>query len=126
VPGRQKHDRIDAETIARLYASGVLKSGTLIVPALEDLKAIFRAAARLEVDRTALKNRVKKTLDRAGIRPAGLNMNAEWARAFLYYVTDCPGTVGDNVIKLVNVNNRAIQKEFTSKHWFNVRSWYRY
>jgi len=99
VPGRQKYDRVDAETIARLHASGVLKSGTLVVPALEDLKAIFRVAARLEVDRTALKNRVKKTLDRAGIRPAGLNLNAEWARAFLYYLTDFPGTLGDALAK---------------------------
>jgi transposase len=95
IPGRQKYDRVDALTIARLYAAGVLKSSTLVVPALEDLKAVFRAAARLERDRTALKNRVKKTLDRAGIRPTGLNLNNEWARAFLYFLTDCQGTVGD-------------------------------
>ncbi len=95
VPGRQKYDRVDAETIARLHASGMLKSGTLVVPALEDLKAVFRAATRLEVDRTALKNRIKKTLDRAGIRPARLDLNAEWTRAFLYYLTDFQGTLGD-------------------------------
>jgi len=95
IPGRQKYDRVDALTIARLYATGVLKSGTLVVPALEDLKAVFRAAACLERDRTALKNRIKKTLDRAGIRPTGLNLNTEWARAFLYFLTDFPGTVGD-------------------------------
>jgi transposase len=99
VPGRQKYDRVDALTIARLYAAGLLKSRTLVVPALEDLKAVFRAAARLERDRTALKNRVKKTLDRAGVRPTGLNLNTEWARAFLYHLTDFSGTVGDAIAK---------------------------
>ncbi len=99
VPGRQQFDRADAETIARLLAAGVLKSSTLVVPALEDLKAVFRAAARLEVDRTALKNRAKKTLDRAGVRPAALNLDTGWARAFLYYLTDFPGTVGDALVK---------------------------
>ncbi len=99
IPGRQKYDRVDALTIARLYTAGVLKSNTLVVPALEDLKAIFRAAARLETDRTALKNRIKKTLDRAGVRPAGLNLNTEWVRAFLYFLTDYQGTVGDALAK---------------------------
>jgi transposase len=99
VPGRQKYDRVDALTIARLYAAGLLKSRTLVVPALEDLKAVFRAAARLERDRTALKNRVKKTLDRAGIRPAGLNLNSEWAREFLYFLTDFQGPLGDALAK---------------------------
>ena len=97
VIGRQKYDRVDALTIAQLCAAGILKSGTLVIPALEDLKAVFRAAARLERDRTALKNRIKKTLDRAGVRPTGLNLNAEWARAFLYFLTEFPGTLGDAV-----------------------------
>ncbi len=99
IPGRQKYDRVDSLTIARLYVAGVLKSGTLVVPALEDLKAIFRAAARLERDRTALKNRIKKTLDRAGVRPVGLNLNTEWVRTFLYFLTDFPGTVGEALAK---------------------------
>ncbi|HMF34018.1 MAG TPA: IS110 family transposase [Candidatus Lokiarchaeia archaeon] len=99
VIGRQKYDRVDALTIAKLYAAGILKSGSLVVPALEDLKAVFRAAARLERDRTALKNRIKKTLDRAGARPAGLDLNTEWARAFLYFLTDFPGTLGDAVAR---------------------------
>lgn len=113
VPGRQQFDRADAETLARLLAAGVLKSNTVVVPALEDLKAIFRLAARLEVDRTALKNRAKKTLDRAGVRPAGLNLNSEWARAVLYFLTDFPGTVGDALAKCLEEEGALAQHRTT-------------
>ncbi len=81
IPGRQKFDKADASALARYIAAGVLKSGAPVVPALEDLKTIFRAAARIERDRTALKNWVKKNLDRAGVRPASLDLNTDWARA---------------------------------------------
>jgi len=84
LPGRQKFDKIDAENLARYLAMGLLKNGKPIIQVLEDLKAIFRMASKLERDRTALKNRIKKTLDRAGIRPRKLDLNNEWVCELLY------------------------------------------
>ena len=83
LPGRQKNDRIDAELLARYLAKGLLRSGKPVIEVLEDLKAIFRMALRLERDRTALKNRIKKTLDRAGIRPKYFDLNNQWSITFL-------------------------------------------
>jgi len=77
LPGRQKFDKIDAENLVRYLAMGLLKNGKPIIQVFEDLKAIFRMASKLERDRTALKNRIKKTLDRAGIRPRKLDLNNE-------------------------------------------------
>jgi len=85
IPGRQKFDRIDAENLARYLSMGLFRNGKPIIEVLEDLKAIFRSASRIEKDRTALKNHIKKTLDRVGIRPRGLNMNREWVREFLHH-----------------------------------------
>lgn len=93
IPGRAKCDRLDAATLAKHYAAGLLRSGKGIIPVLEDLKALFRMGYRLEQDRTALKNRIKKTLDRAGFRPAHLDLNYEWVNAFLYEYTRFTGTL---------------------------------
>ena len=49
--------------------------------------------ARLEMERTALKNRIKKTLDRAGVCPRFLNLNTEWVAAVLFEFTQFTGTV---------------------------------
>lgn len=78
LPGRQKNDKIDATNLAKYLAMGLLQDGKPIVQCLEELKAIFRMAARIEKERTQLKNRLKKTLDRAGIRPRRLNFNDDW------------------------------------------------
>nr|MDO8117611.1 IS110 family transposase [Candidatus Sigynarchaeota archaeon] len=94
IPGRQKNDPVDARDIARYLAAGLLKAGKSIITALEDMRAIFRTAARIEVDRTALKNRIKKAMDRGGLRPVGFDLNTNWARDFLYHLTDHEGTVG--------------------------------
>lgn len=93
IPGRQKTDKLDAISLARFYAAGLLKGGKPIIPVLEDLKAVFRMNARLEMERTALKNRIKKTLDRAGVRPRFLNLNTEWVAAVLFEFTQFTGTV---------------------------------
>nr|MDO8110029.1 transposase [Candidatus Sigynarchaeota archaeon] len=94
IPGRQKNDPVDATDIARYLAAGLIKAGKSINTALEDMRAIFRTAARIEVDRTALKNRIKKSMDRGGLRPKELDLNTNWARDMLYYLTDHEGTVG--------------------------------
>jgi len=94
LPGRQKHDRIDAENLAKYLAKGLLKKGKPVIEVLEDLKAIFRMAAHLERDRTALKNRIKKTLDRAGIRPRYLDLNIQWVLHFLYHFIDQEAPLG--------------------------------
>ncbi len=91
LPGKQKNDRVDAEHLARYLHAGLLRGQSRISTPLEDLKAVFRLAAQIEVSRTALKNRVKKTLDRAGIRPRYLNLDTDWARDLLFRLTDHPG-----------------------------------
>lgn len=93
IPGKQKCDRLDARDLARYYAAGLLKGGKLIVVAFEDLKALFRAESHLEKDRTMLKNRIKKTLDRAGFRVPSLELNHDWVNAVLFALTHHEGTV---------------------------------
>lgn len=94
IPGRQKFDKMDAENLAKYLAMDLLKNGKPIIEVLEDLKAIFRLAASLERERTVLKNRIKKTLDRAGIRPRGLNMNHDWVREFLHHFIEQNKSLG--------------------------------
>ena len=94
LPGRQKYDKIDAIFLAKYLSKGLLKNGKVIVEILEDLKALFRLAARLERDRTMLKNRIKKTIDRAGIRPRRFNLNNEWVIQFLHQFIAHDGTLG--------------------------------
>ena len=94
LPGRQKNDKIDSESLAKYLAHGMLKEGKPVINVLEDLKAVFRVITRLEKDRTALKNRIIKTLDRAGIRPKSLDLNSNWTSQFLYHFTQFQGTLG--------------------------------
>jgi len=91
----KKNDKIDAENLARYLAMGLLKGGKPVIEVIEDLKAIFRMALRIEKDRTALKNRIKKTLDRAGIRPKGIDLNLEWVREFLHYFLERAANLGE-------------------------------
>lgn len=93
LPGHQKHDRIDAERLAMYYAAGLLNTGKQIIPVMEDLKALFRMLERLEKDRTALKNRIKKSLDRAGFRPKELDLDTDWTNAFMFELCRYSGTV---------------------------------
>ena len=102
LPGRQKHDRLDAEMLAKYLAKGLLKNGKVIIEVLEDLKALFRMAFRLEKDRTALKNRIKKTLDRAGIRPRFFNLNHQWTREFLQRFIDQSETLGSFMTRILD------------------------
>jgi transposase len=97
IPGHHKHDRHDATQIARYLAAGLLKPSKGINVVLEDMRAVFRMAARLERDRTALKNRVKKTLDRAGIRPDKMNLNVQWVGELLYTLIKHDGTLGEAI-----------------------------
>ena len=94
LPGRQKNDKIDSKDLAIYLAKGMLKKGKPVIEALEDLKAVFRRMARLERERTALKNRIKKTLDRAGIRPRKINFNHDWVCQFFYHFVQFQGTLG--------------------------------
>ena len=100
IPNRQKNDKIDAENLAKYLAMGLLKSGKPVIEIIEDLKAIFRMALRIEKDRTALKNRIKKTLDRAGIRPKGLDLNLEWVHEFLHYFIGREMTLGKCITQI--------------------------
>jgi transposase len=94
LPGRPKNDKIDSESLAKYLAKGMLRNGKPIIEVLEDLKAIFRMILHIEKDRTALKNRIIKTLDRAGIRPKRLDLNKNWMCRFFYYFTQFHGTLG--------------------------------
>jgi len=94
LPGRPKDDKIDSESLAKYLAKGMLRDGKPIIEVQEDLKAIFRMILRIEKDRTALKNRIIKTFDRAGIRPKSLDLNKNWVCRLLYYLTQFQGTLG--------------------------------
>jgi transposase len=86
IPGRNKNDKVDSINLAKYLASGLLKKGKPIVDVLEDLKAIFRMGKRLKKDMTALKNRIKKNLDRAGLRMKSLDLSTIWTIKLLYYL----------------------------------------
>jgi len=94
IPGRQKFDAADAKALARYAAAGLLKSGHEVNVPMEDMRALFRSAMQVETERTRLKNRIKKTLDRGGFRPVGLDFNANWSRDFVYQLTNHDGTIG--------------------------------
>ncbi len=95
IPGRQKFDAADAKSLARYAAAGLLKSGHEINVPMEDMRALFRSAMQVEKERTRLKNRIKKTLDRGGFRPVGLDFNYNWSRDFVYQLTNHEGTIGE-------------------------------
>jgi len=105
IPGRQKTDSLDAKDLARYLAAGLLKGGRPIIPVLEDLKGLFRMIARLEKDRTALKNRIIKTLDRVGFRPRTLNLNVQWINTFLYEYSRFIGTLEACITQLLQSNS---------------------
>jgi len=121
IPNRQKNDKIDAENLAKYLAMGLLKGGKAIIEVIEDLKAIFRMALRIEKDRTALKNRVKKTLDRAGIRPKGMDLNLEWVREFLHFFLEKSEPLGAAIAR-IKVNQEVLKphrnKLFKNLHKF--------
>ena len=94
IPGRQKNDKLDAEHLAIYLSKGLLKEGKPIIQIIEDLKMVFRMAHRLEIQCTSLKNRIKKTLDRAGIRPKHLILDTIWVRQFLYHFIEYDGNLG--------------------------------
>ncbi len=124
IPGRQKFDRIDAENMAKYLSMGLFRSGKPIIEILEDLKAIFRSAARIEKDRTALKNRVKKTLDRVGIRPRGLNLNYEWVREFLHHYIGQDLSLGECLNEIVADKN--LLKGYRNKILKNLKKFVPY
>ncbi len=97
IPGRQKNDKVDALHLAKYLSKDLLPNGQPIIEVLEDLKEIFRTAARIERDRTALKNRIKKTLDRAGIRPKRLDLNLQWTLELLMYFIDHDQSLGTSI-----------------------------
>ena len=109
LPGRPKDDKIDAIALAKYLSKGLLKNGSLIVQVLEDLKAIFRMAARLEQERTALKNRIIKTLDRAGIRPRKLNLNNDWVVILIQGFIESDKSLGDYLKNALNNDEHSLQ-----------------
>ena len=95
LPGHTKSDKIDAKNLARYLAKGLLVSGKMPIGVMEDLKAIFRMGVKIEQQRTTVKNRIKKVLDRAGIRPVEFNLNSEWTRAMVLQLVQNSQTLGD-------------------------------
>ena len=126
LPGHQKNDRVDAERLAKYYAYGLLKNGKPLVRVLEDLKALFRTSARLEKDRTAMKNRIKKTLDRAGICPKELDLNQEWVTQALHELVHFTGTIEEFFQQVMLPESplykhfRMIQNIFPNSNLFTV------
>jgi transposase len=95
LPGHAKNDKIDAKNLARYFAKGLLVSGKIPLEVMEDLKAIFRMGLKIEHQRTTIKNRIKKVLDRAGIRPVDFNLNLDWTRALLVQLVQKETSIGD-------------------------------
>lgn len=91
LPGRQKNDKIDAEHLAVYLSKGLLNNRKPIIQMIEDLKMIFQMAHQIEINCTALKNRIKKMLDRTGIRPKHFILDTLWARQFLYHFVEYNG-----------------------------------
>ena len=58
---------------------------------------------------TALKNRIKKSMDRGGLRPEKFNLNASWAREFLYGLTSHEGSVGDYYLAVLGADSKMPQ-----------------
>ena len=117
LPGKPKNDRVDAERLARYVAAGLLHGGKPIVLPLEDLRALFRAAWHLECEMTAMKNRIKKQLDRGGFRPEKLNLDATWVRDFLHGLAGYEGTVGSYFTTCMNdTSTRPISKKLLEKN----------
>ena len=78
IPGGAKNDKVDAIRLAKYYWHGLLKHGHHYQKTFDSLKSLFRYADKIERERTKLKNRIKKDLDRNGFRPRGLNLNNDW------------------------------------------------
>ena len=95
LPGRPKNDKIDSKNLSKYLANGLLKKGKPIVEILEDLKAIFRRGMRLKRDIATLKNRIKKNLDRAGLRMKKFDLSLIWTRKLLYYFVREEMTLGE-------------------------------
>jgi transposase len=110
LPGRPKFDKIDAINLAKYLSKGLLKNGKAIVQVLEDLKAIFRMAVGLERDRTALKNRIIKSLDRAGIRPRKLNLNNDWVVDLIRHFIENEKSLGEFLTNIFKNENLPLQK----------------
>jgi len=81
---------------------------------MEDRKALFRMEYRLEKERTAMKNRIKKTLDRAGFRPERIELNHEWVNAVLFALTHHTGSIREFVANALSPNS-PLEKY---KTWF--------
>jgi transposase len=91
IPGKPKNDKVDAIRLAKYYWHGLLKHGHHYQKTFDKLKSLFRYLNKLEKEKTQLKNRIKKELDREGFRPRQLNLNNEWILALLEDYCSFPG-----------------------------------
>jgi transposase len=104
IPQRQKHDRIDAFLLGKYYFHDLIKNTYRINPVIEDLKMLFRAVDKIKKERTRLKNRIIRTLDRAGFRPRNLNLNFDWISTLIFEYTKYKGTFGEFLEDYLNNN----------------------
>lgn len=95
LPGRPKNDKIDSKNLSKYLAAGLLKNGKPVIEVLEDLKAIFRRGYRLRKEMATLKNRIKKHLDRAGLRMKKFDLTLIWTRKLLYYFVRQEKSLGE-------------------------------
>ncbi len=71
IPGR-KNDDIDSEWIAEVCLNGQIKPSYIPCREIRDVRELTRTHVKFTQSRTALKNKVHKILQRAGIRIAGV------------------------------------------------------
>lgn len=109
IPGRPQNDKVDSENLAKYLANGLLKKGKPVVQVLEDLKSIFRMGHRLTKDTAALKNRIKKNLDRAGLRMKKLDLSSLWVGQLLYHFINQEKPLGEFLSEAIG-EGRPLEK----------------
>lgn len=71
IPGR-KNDDIDSEWIAEVCLNGQIKPSYIPCREIRDIRELTRTHVKFTQSRTALKNKVHKILQRAGVRISGV------------------------------------------------------
>jgi transposase len=71
IPGR-KNDDIDSEWIAEVCLNGQIKPSYIPCREIRDIRELTRTHVKFTESRTALKNKVHKILQRAGVRISGV------------------------------------------------------
>ena len=124
IPGKAKNDKVDAQRLAKYYWNGLLKHGHHYQQTYDKLKSLFRYVSKLEKERTQLKNRIKKELDREGFRPRQLNFNNDWVIALIEGFCSFSGNFGECIIQEKAATITKPHIKYTDKHISNFEPYF--